>query len=170
MQGSFRYLGRYCMPVSYEKLIIPAISNELASCFAHTQAGALKGFGFLFRGAVEMLPESEHFSKVEQVLKSFMQAIKDHVVDSLDLELAEILIGTLNEIVSSLLERQNAGVSPSWLIRPYLTDIMLSSLKALATFQSFQLQGKQDPDNVIASKKLIKELLGKLTELAEPSE
>ena len=63
--GSFRYLGRYCMPYTYEKLVIPAISNELASCFAHTQAGALKGFGYIFRGAVEMLPESENFTKVE---------------------------------------------------------------------------------------------------------
>lgn len=63
--ASFRYLGRYCMPYTYEKLVIPAISNELASCFAHTQAGALKGFGYIFRGAVEMLPESEDFSKVE---------------------------------------------------------------------------------------------------------
>ena len=34
--ASFRYLGRYCMPYTYEKLVIPAISNELASCFAHT--------------------------------------------------------------------------------------------------------------------------------------
>ena len=32
----FRFLGRYCMPISYEKLIIPAISNELASCFSYT--------------------------------------------------------------------------------------------------------------------------------------
>ena len=33
---SFKFLGRYCMPSSYEKLIIPAISNDLASCFAYT--------------------------------------------------------------------------------------------------------------------------------------
>lgn len=33
---SFRFLGRYCMPSTYEKMIIPAISNELASCFSYT--------------------------------------------------------------------------------------------------------------------------------------
>ena len=33
---SFKYLGRYCMPSTYEKLLIPAICNELASCFSHT--------------------------------------------------------------------------------------------------------------------------------------
>ena len=32
----FKLLGRYCMPSNYEKLILPAISAELASCFAHT--------------------------------------------------------------------------------------------------------------------------------------
>jgi|Transcript_43712 hypothetical protein len=84
-----------------------------------------------------------------------MKAVKEHVADALDLELAEILVGTFDEIVSSLLDKQRAGISPSWLIRPYLTDIMLMSLKALATFQSFQLQGKHDPENVTASKKQI---------------
>ena len=131
---SFRFLGRYCMPYTYEKLIIPAISNELASCFAHTQPGATKGFGYLFRGAVEMLPESENLNKVETLLKNFMNAVKEHIADALDLELAEILVGTLNEIVSSLVEKQTAGVDPAWLIRPHLKDIMLMALKALATF------------------------------------
>ncbi len=65
---SFKYLGRYCMPSTYEKLLIPAICNELASCFSHTQAGAIKGFGFLFVGAVELLPASEHFSRVDGIL------------------------------------------------------------------------------------------------------
>ena len=102
---SFKFLGRYCLPYTYEKLIIPAIANELASCFAHTQPGALKGFGYLFRGAVEMLPESDLFKKVEVLLRDFMKAVKDHVADGLDLELAEILVGTLNEIVTSLLEK-----------------------------------------------------------------
>ena len=95
-----------------------------------------------------------------------MKAIKDHVVDALDLELAEILVQTLNEIVSVLIEKQKAGVDPSWLIRPHLVDIMMMALKALATFQSFQLQGKPDPDNIVAAKKLIGELFGKLSELS----
>ena len=93
------------MPSTYEKLLIPAICNELASCFSHTQAGAIKGFGFLFVGAVELLPASEHFSRVDGILNKFMKAIKDHVIDSLDLELAEILVNTLNEIVSVLLQK-----------------------------------------------------------------
>lgn len=136
---SFKFIGRYCLPYTYEKMIIPAISNELASCFAHTQPGAIRGFGYLFRGAIEMLPESELFNKVESLLAGFMKAIKDHVADALDLELAEILVGSLNEIVTSLLEKQSAGVDPSWLIRPYLKDILQFALKSLAAFQSYKL-------------------------------
>lgn len=45
--------------------------------------------------------------------------------------------------------------------------MMKMALKALAVFQSFDLQGKPDPDNVKESKKLIKELFGKLTELSD---
>lgn len=72
MPRCFRFLGRYCMPNTFEKLILPAIGNELASCFAFTQAGALKGFGFMFRGSIELLPESKHLCKVESLLKTFM--------------------------------------------------------------------------------------------------
>ena len=163
----FKLLGRYCMPSTYEKLILPAIGNELASCFAYTQAGALKGFGFLFRGAIELLPESQHLSKVENILQNFIKTVKDQVVDALDLELSEILVGTLNEILSALLAKQAKGVDPKWLIKPYLLDILKMSLKALAVFQSFDLQGKPDPDNVKESKKLIKQIFEQLTELSD---
>ena len=65
---SFKFLGRYCQPVNYEKLLMPAISNELASCFSYTQAGAVKGFGYLFSGGMELLPASEHLQKFEDIL------------------------------------------------------------------------------------------------------
>ena len=99
-----------------------------------------------------------------------MVAVKNHVIDALDLELAEILVLTLDEIVSALLEKQEAGVSPSWLIRPYLMDIMVMALKCLAVFQSFSLQGKSDPDNIKDAKKKIRELFDKLTQLSENPE
>ena len=88
----------------------------------------------MFHGAVELLPASENFTKVDGLLKNFMKTIKVHVVDALDLELAEILVQTLNEICSSLLEKKNAGVCPNWLIRPHLTDMMMMALKSLAVF------------------------------------
>ena len=45
------------------------------------------------------------------------------------------------------------------------------TLKSLAVFQSYLLQGKPDPDNIVTAKKLIKQLFAKFTELSEnPSE
>lgn len=50
-------------------------------------------------------------------------------------------------------------------------DMMMMALKSLAVFQSFMLQGKPDPDNIIESKKLIRELFEKLSLFSEnPSE
>jgi len=44
---------------------------------------------------------------------------------------------------------------------------MKMALKALAVFQSFDLQNKVDPDNIRDSKKLIKALFAKLTDLSD---
>lgn len=104
---------------------------------------------------------------MDDILKKFMKAVKDHVMDGLDLELAEILVNALNEILSILIKKQSEQVDPSWIIRPHLKDMMLMILKSLAVFQSFMLQGKPDPDHVKEAKKLILQLFDKLTELSE---
>ena len=96
-----------------------------------------------------------------------MKAVKDHVIDALDLELSEILVQTINEIVDVLLAKQRADIDPSWLIRPYLKDFMMMALKSLAVFQSFMLQGKPDPEHITAAKKMTRELFDKLSELSE---
>lgn len=59
-----------------------------------------------------------------------MIKVRDHVIDALDLELAEILVQTLNEIVQALLDKQTAGIDPKWLIKPHLFNIMKMALKA----------------------------------------
>ena len=102
---AFKLLGRYCMPYSYEQLVLTAIKNELASHYPYTQAGSLKAFGYLFRGSIELLTESQHLEKVVGLLSKFVETVKDYVLDALDLELSEILIQTLNEIVNSLIEK-----------------------------------------------------------------
>ena len=115
-----------------------------------------------------MLPESELLARVEKLLNGFMKAVNEHVIDALDLELAEILVLTLNEMADVLLEKQKEEIDPKWLIKPHLVDMMKFALKALAVFQSFTLQGKPDPDNIKDSKKLIKVFLyEKLTQLSE---
>ena len=91
-----KYLGRYCPPVAYGTLILQAIRNEIASMFPHTQSGALKCFGYLFAGTIETYPREESLAKVEQLLQDFIDAIEKHVLDSLDTELADSLVNTLD--------------------------------------------------------------------------
>ena len=55
---AFKLIGRYCMPYSYEELVLTAVKNELAAHYPYTQAGSLRAFGFLFRGSIDILPES----------------------------------------------------------------------------------------------------------------
>ena len=76
----------------------------------------------------------------------------------------------MNEIVSACVEKLREGVDPTWLIRPHLKDIMLFALKALATFQSFMLQGKPDPEHITKAKDMIKSLFASLTELSDDPE
>jgi len=64
MPECFRILGRYCPPKSYNKLVMFAIKNELASVYSYTQTGAIKSFGHLFKGAIELLNEKMDLSKV----------------------------------------------------------------------------------------------------------
>ena len=49
-------------------------------------------------------------------------------------------------------------------------DMMMMALKSLAQFQSFMLAGKEDPDTVKASKKLIRTLFDKLSYFSENPE
>ena len=94
----------------------------------------MKGFGFLISGGIELLPAMEHLRKFEDILSKFIKIVKDHVIDALDLELAEILVQTLNEIIDALLKKEEQGVESAWLIRPYLVDVMMMALKSLAVF------------------------------------
>lgn len=51
----FRLLGRYVTPKSYGSLMIQAIKCELASFYSYTQPGAIRSFGYVFSGSIELL-------------------------------------------------------------------------------------------------------------------
>ena len=97
------YLGRYCNPNTYCNLIMSAIKNELASFYTYTQAGALKSFGYLFTGSCEFAKKSQDYDRLQNLLSEFIFAVKSVVIESLDLELAEILTQTVIEILDYLL-------------------------------------------------------------------
>jgi len=91
----FRLLGRYVAPNSYGPLVIQAIKNELASFYSYTAPGSLKAFGYMFAGSLELLIEGQDVSRVSDIMRDFMKAIKESVIDCLDIETADYLVETL---------------------------------------------------------------------------
>ena len=127
----------------------------------------MKAFGYLFHGAIELLFEGQQLEKVVGLLSKFIATVNEYVMDALDLELSQILIQTLNEIVSALIEKQDAGLDIKYVARAHLFDMLQMSIKCLGIFQSFKLAGKPDPQNIVESKKLVAELIGKLAQLSD---
>lgn len=64
--------------------------------FPHTQGGAVHCFGYLLAGTIEIFPRGETLARVESVLADFVDAVAKHVLDSLDTELADCLVSSLD--------------------------------------------------------------------------
>ena len=100
---SFRMLGRYVNPTSYGPLIIQAIRNELASFYQYTAPGSLKSFGYIFSGSIELLIPGQDLAHMADLLKDFTKAIKETVIESVDIETADHLIETLDSIFTTMI-------------------------------------------------------------------
>jgi len=46
-------------------------------------------FGYLVAGTIEIFPKDEDLSKVEEVIDNFIANLESHVLDSLDMDLAD---------------------------------------------------------------------------------
>ena len=164
---SLKMIGRYCPTYAYEDLLVSAIKNELASYYPFTQAGSLKAFGYLFSGAIELIPDSQNLSKVSSFLDKFMKTVKESILDALDIELGQILVLSLNEMLDSLIiKKETQKLDVSEVIDKHLYDCFCFLVKSLAVLQSFKLMGKEDPDNVIATKRQIYATFPKLAKLS----
>jgi hypothetical protein len=65
----------------------------------------MKAFGYLFAGSCEFVKEPKHFDRLDNLITEFVFAVQSVVLDSLDLEISEILVQTLIEILDSLIEK-----------------------------------------------------------------
>jgi len=148
-------------------LVIQAIRNELAAFYSFTQAGSLKGFGYIFEGAIELLPTTEDLERIAKLMEDFVQAVKQVVLDGLDLEMATILIDTLGLVLDSLIKKQNSGVSVKKFVAAYLYDFFAMLLKAHGVLLSFKILGKVNPTGVAESKEKIFTLFPKLASLSD---
>ena len=92
------------------------------------------------------------FKKVESILVNFIDSINMVVLDSLDHELSEIMLETLTEITSSIVEKQEKGLDVKYLLRPHLRDFLIFTLRSFAVLHSYKMAGKPDPIKVEHSK------------------
>lgn len=99
-----------------------------------------------------MVAKAEQMEKVESILQEFIHYGKTELVDQLDLELSELLVETLQRILQVYLDKIKKGIDCVSFIKPHLQDIFVITMRCLATFQSFRLQGKPDPDNIKQAK------------------
>lgn len=98
------------MPTAYQTLIMSAIKNELASFYSYTQSGAVKAYGYLFEGSCELLDSTEKMEKVQGMLQDFVHYSKNDLVDQLDLELASLLVETLQRVLQVCIDKEEKGI------------------------------------------------------------
>ena len=166
----FQLIGRYCLPKYYRQLIMSAIRNELASFYSYTQAGSIRAFGYLFEGSIELMERADEFERVEELLNDFIHYAKTELVDQLDMELASLTIETLSRVMGSLIAKAKNGVDPAQIIKPHLQSIFVVALKCLAQFQSFRLNNKPDPQNILDAKASFDSVLNQLQQLSDHPE
>jgi len=147
-----RLIGRYCAPRSFGALVLQAVRNELASYYPHTQPGALRAFGHLFFGCVEVFPKDEDLAKVDELLTDFVVAVNDTVMESLDQELADQLIDTLTNIVEVLSLKQEQGLDIT-LWHKHQKSFFYMIIRSLGVYSSFRLLNKPESDHVVLMKK-----------------
>lgn len=165
----FRVLGRYCPPKSYNKLVMHAIKNELASVYSYTQTGAIKAFGHLFKGAIELMNEKMDLSKVHELLNDFIFAIKECVLDSLDQETAPLLLYTLDVMCEELVIRKNKGVDIS-IMHEHMKDLFYFVIKSAGVLNNFKFINKPEPDNIRQDKAKAQRILDNLQKISENPE
>lgn len=146
---SLKLLGRYCPPAGYGPLILQAMRNELASYYPHTQQGSLHAFGYMLAGTIEIFPKTETLAKVEGLIQEFVQSVESHVLDSLDIELADSLVETLKTITEMLILKKEKGLDVSIWSR-HSKSVFNMLIKAMAVYSSFRLAGKPEPERTVA--------------------
>lgn len=148
IRQSLRLIGRYCLPKSFSDHVIKAIRNELAGFYTFTGQGSLKAFGHLFAGSIELLQPGMDISRNFDVLKDFINAVKDSVIPSMDIESADSLVETLEVMINEMIKKKDEGVDIRT-VEPHVRDLLDFLISAQTAYMSFVLQRKPDPENIV---------------------
>ena len=106
----------------------------------------------MLAGSIELLRPGQTLEYVESAMKQYVMSIKEAVVDSLDLEMAQNMILSLHFFVKMVVQKKQEGVDCE-LFKKHCAAILDFCFAALSAFQSFKLQRKEEPKHVTKSRK-----------------
>jgi hypothetical protein len=117
--------------------------------FPHTQGGAVHCFGYLFAGTIDIFPRGETLERVAQLLQDFVDAVEKHVLDSLDMELADSLVSALDQMTEMLVYKQQKGLDISiW--HKHNKSVFNMLIRCLGVYNNYKLLNKPEPEGIIS--------------------
>ena len=106
---------------------------------------------------------------MKEALFQWIDCIKGHIIDGLDMETAGYLVDSMQRLVSVLCKKKKEGIDVS-ACKVHLEDLLDFSLKSLAAFATYKLQRKDEPEEVTASKEQCLKIIKMLSELSDEEE
>ena len=119
----------------------------------------------MFAGSIELLQPGQNCDHIAGAYADFVKAVKETVVDSLDIELSINLIQTLDIFVTELIKKQDEGIDVS-MCKQHLPDLLSFLIKCQTAYMTFKLQKKPIPENIKASKERAMKVMKDLTKLS----
>jgi hypothetical protein len=98
-----KLIGRYCSAETFKPFLFSTIWGEYT--YDWSQIGALKTFGCIIQGTIEVIPRDSDFTKIDDLVQRVFDAVQDKLIEPLDFELAEKLVETFDRMFDSLLAK-----------------------------------------------------------------
>ncbi len=101
---------------------------------------------------------------MSQLLQDFVDAVEKHVLDSLDMELADSLVTALDQITEMLVYKQEKGLDISvW--HKHNKSVFNMLIRSLGVYNNFKLVNKPEPESITKQKQKVFTILSRLGEL-----
>lgn len=147
-------IGRYWMPKSYIPFVFSAISGDYT--FSWSQIGAINVFGCLAQGSIEVIPTSTNLDRIDNWFQRVFDVILENVIEPMDFELAEVLVGALARIIDAILIRAKDSKVKIESMLKYERSILKMMITAFGVFNIHSLFSKDSSEaNTLLKNNLI---------------
>jgi uncharacterized membrane protein len=139
------------------------LSGEYTS--SYSQTGALKAFGCIMAGTIEVIPKGTDLSHVDDCLQRGLDAIQHFILETIDFELAELLVESCTRIFDMLLskvEKDNLNITD---FKKYEIQFFRLISTSFGIFNTHSLFSKESSEHNTELKKTCIDLFSKLSKL-----